>query len=56
MENSITNNFAKTSQALADKAADKVQAGIRGAPIRQKMRATLFPEKSMSCVPKPARL
>jgi ElaB/YqjD/DUF883 family membrane-anchored ribosome-binding protein len=31
MENSITNNFGKTSQALADKAADKVQAGIRGA-------------------------
>jgi ElaB/YqjD/DUF883 family membrane-anchored ribosome-binding protein len=31
MENSITNNFAKTSQALADKAADKAQAGIRGA-------------------------
>jgi ElaB/YqjD/DUF883 family membrane-anchored ribosome-binding protein len=31
MENSVAGNFAKTSQALADKAAEKVQAGIRGA-------------------------
>jgi len=31
MENSVTNNLPKTSQALADKAADKVQTGIRSA-------------------------
>jgi ElaB/YqjD/DUF883 family membrane-anchored ribosome-binding protein len=31
MESSAAGNFAKTSQALADKANDKVQAGIRGA-------------------------
>jgi ElaB/YqjD/DUF883 family membrane-anchored ribosome-binding protein len=31
MESTATGNFARTSQALADKAADKVQAGIRGA-------------------------
>jgi ElaB/YqjD/DUF883 family membrane-anchored ribosome-binding protein len=31
MENSITNNFAKSGQALADKAADRVQSGIRSA-------------------------
>jgi len=31
MESAVTSNFAKTSQALADKATDKVQAGIRGA-------------------------
>jgi ElaB/YqjD/DUF883 family membrane-anchored ribosome-binding protein len=31
MESSVAGNFAKTSQALADKAADKVQAGIRSA-------------------------
>jgi len=31
MESSAAGNFAKTSQALADKATDKVQAGIRGA-------------------------
>jgi ElaB/YqjD/DUF883 family membrane-anchored ribosome-binding protein len=31
MESSAAGNFAKTSQALADKATDKVQAGIRSA-------------------------
>ena len=31
MESTATGNFAKTSQALADKAADKVHAGIRSA-------------------------
>jgi ElaB/YqjD/DUF883 family membrane-anchored ribosome-binding protein len=31
MESSVTGNFPKTSQALADKATDKVQAGIRSA-------------------------
>ena len=31
MESTVTGNFAKTSQALADKATDKVQAGIRSA-------------------------
>jgi ElaB/YqjD/DUF883 family membrane-anchored ribosome-binding protein len=31
MESTITGNFAKTSEALADTAADKIQAGIRGA-------------------------
>jgi ElaB/YqjD/DUF883 family membrane-anchored ribosome-binding protein len=31
MENSITNNLSKNSQALADKAADKAQGGIRDA-------------------------
>jgi ElaB/YqjD/DUF883 family membrane-anchored ribosome-binding protein len=31
MESSVTSSFAKTSQALADKAADKVQGGIRSA-------------------------
>jgi ElaB/YqjD/DUF883 family membrane-anchored ribosome-binding protein len=31
MENSITGNLSKNSQALADKAADKVQGGIRDA-------------------------
>jgi ElaB/YqjD/DUF883 family membrane-anchored ribosome-binding protein len=31
MENSVAGNFAKTSQGLADKATDKVQAGIRSA-------------------------
>jgi ElaB/YqjD/DUF883 family membrane-anchored ribosome-binding protein len=31
MENTATGNFAKTSQALADKATDKVQTGIRSA-------------------------
>jgi ElaB/YqjD/DUF883 family membrane-anchored ribosome-binding protein len=31
MESSAADNFAKTSQALADKATDKVQAGIRSA-------------------------
>jgi ElaB/YqjD/DUF883 family membrane-anchored ribosome-binding protein len=31
MENSVTGGFAKTGQALADKAADKVQSGIRTA-------------------------
>jgi ElaB/YqjD/DUF883 family membrane-anchored ribosome-binding protein len=29
MENSVTSGFAKTGQALADKAADKVQTGVR---------------------------
>jgi ElaB/YqjD/DUF883 family membrane-anchored ribosome-binding protein len=29
MENSITGSFTKTGQALADKAADKVQSGMR---------------------------
>lgn len=31
MENSITSNLSKNSQALADKAADKAQGGIRDA-------------------------
>jgi ElaB/YqjD/DUF883 family membrane-anchored ribosome-binding protein len=31
MESTVAGNFAKTSQALADKATDKVQAGIRSA-------------------------
>jgi vacuolar-type H+-ATPase subunit H len=31
MESTVSGNFAKTSQALADKATDKVQAGIRSA-------------------------
>src|ERR1700723_1795538 len=31
MESSVAGNFAKTPQALADKATDKVQAGIRSA-------------------------
>jgi ElaB/YqjD/DUF883 family membrane-anchored ribosome-binding protein len=31
MESNVAGNFARTSQALADKAADKVQAGIRRA-------------------------
>jgi ElaB/YqjD/DUF883 family membrane-anchored ribosome-binding protein len=31
MESSVAGNFANTSQALADKATDKVQAGIRSA-------------------------
>ena len=31
MESSVTGDFAKTSQALAAKATDKVQAGIRSA-------------------------
>ena len=31
MESSITNNFAKSGQAMADKAADRVQTGIRNA-------------------------
>ena len=31
MESSVAGNFAKTSQALADKTTDKVQAGIRRA-------------------------
>jgi ElaB/YqjD/DUF883 family membrane-anchored ribosome-binding protein len=31
MESTAAGSFAKTSQALADKANDKVQAGIRGA-------------------------
>jgi hypothetical protein len=31
MENSTTSNFAKTGQALTDKAADKAQSSIRGA-------------------------
>jgi len=31
MESAAADNFAKTSQALADKATDKVQAGIRSA-------------------------
>ena len=31
MESTSTGNFAKSSQALADKAADKAQSGIRGA-------------------------
>jgi ElaB/YqjD/DUF883 family membrane-anchored ribosome-binding protein len=31
MESSAAGNFGKTSQALADKASDKVQAGIRSA-------------------------
>lgn len=31
MESSAAGSFAKTSQALADKATDKVQAGIRNA-------------------------
>ena len=31
MESSAAGNFAKTSQALADMASDKVQAGIRSA-------------------------
>jgi ElaB/YqjD/DUF883 family membrane-anchored ribosome-binding protein len=37
MESSATNNFGKTAQALADKAADKVQSGIRGAQDFQSM-------------------
>jgi ElaB/YqjD/DUF883 family membrane-anchored ribosome-binding protein len=31
MESSAAGNFGKTSQALADKASDKIQAGIRSA-------------------------
>jgi ElaB/YqjD/DUF883 family membrane-anchored ribosome-binding protein len=31
MESTIASNFPKTSQALAEKAADKAQAGIRSA-------------------------
>ena len=31
MENSITSDLQKNGQALADKAADKVQGGIRDA-------------------------
>ena len=31
MESTVAGNFARTSQTLADKAADKVQAGIRSA-------------------------
>jgi ElaB/YqjD/DUF883 family membrane-anchored ribosome-binding protein len=31
MENTVAGNFAKTSQALADKAADKAQTGIHSA-------------------------
>jgi ElaB/YqjD/DUF883 family membrane-anchored ribosome-binding protein len=31
MESTVAGNFAKTSQALADKATDKVEAGIRSA-------------------------
>ncbi len=31
MENSATGSFAKTTQALADKAADKAQSGMRAA-------------------------
>jgi ElaB/YqjD/DUF883 family membrane-anchored ribosome-binding protein len=31
MENSLGGSFAKTGQALADKAADKAQSGIRAA-------------------------
>ena len=31
MESTSTGNFSKSSQALADKAADKAQSGIRGA-------------------------
>jgi ElaB/YqjD/DUF883 family membrane-anchored ribosome-binding protein len=31
MESTIATNFPKTSQALAEKAADKAQAGIRSA-------------------------
>lgn len=31
MENSVTSGLAKTGQALADKAADKAQSGIRTA-------------------------
>lgn len=31
MESTVAGSFAKTSQALADKATDKVQAGIRSA-------------------------
>jgi ElaB/YqjD/DUF883 family membrane-anchored ribosome-binding protein len=29
MENSVTSGFAKTGQTLTDKAADKVQSGVR---------------------------
>lgn len=31
MESTIAGNFAKTSQALADNAADQLQAGVHGA-------------------------
>src|ERR1700728_904799 len=31
MESTVAGNFSKTSQSLADKATDKVQAGIRSA-------------------------
>jgi ElaB/YqjD/DUF883 family membrane-anchored ribosome-binding protein len=31
MESTATGNFAKTTQALADKAADKAQSGVRSA-------------------------
>jgi ElaB/YqjD/DUF883 family membrane-anchored ribosome-binding protein len=31
MESSITGNFTKSSEALADATADKIQSGIRGA-------------------------
>jgi ElaB/YqjD/DUF883 family membrane-anchored ribosome-binding protein len=31
MESSVSSNFEKTGSALADKAADKAQSGIRGA-------------------------
>jgi ElaB/YqjD/DUF883 family membrane-anchored ribosome-binding protein len=34
MESTVTENFAKTSHALADKAANQVQAGIHGAQSR----------------------
>jgi ElaB/YqjD/DUF883 family membrane-anchored ribosome-binding protein len=45
MENSITSNFAKTGQALADKAADKAQSGIRGAQDSVKDVGTILSSK-----------
>jgi ElaB/YqjD/DUF883 family membrane-anchored ribosome-binding protein len=36
MENSLTNNLPKHGQTLADKAADKVQGGLRDAQLAAK--------------------
>jgi ElaB/YqjD/DUF883 family membrane-anchored ribosome-binding protein len=60
MESTVAGNFAKTSQALADKATDKVQAGIRSAQQSAKnagdsLSSTVSHDKAMPVIRKASR-
>jgi ElaB/YqjD/DUF883 family membrane-anchored ribosome-binding protein len=45
MENSVSSNFAATGQALADKAADRTQSGIRMAQDTAKEAGNILSSK-----------